>query len=72
MLVLALNACYLSVILIFLVVTARYLVVTGGCFSLLVVTVRYHSVLFVTTLSMNDFIYIFCRSFMYLNRKKAF
>ena len=63
-LVLVLNACYLAVILIFLVVTARYLVVTGGCCSLLVVTVRYRLVLFVPTLSMNGFIYIFCRSFI--------
>ena len=50
MLVLVLNACYLAVILIFLVVTAQYLVVTGGCFSLLMVTVRYRSVLFVPLL----------------------
>ena len=36
-----------------MLVTARYLVVNGGYCSLLVVTARYHSLLLVTTFSMN-------------------
>ena len=41
------------------------LLVTNGYCSLPLGAVR-------STLSMNDFIYIFCRSFIYLNRKKVF
>ena len=37
----------------YLVVTARYLVVTGSYWSLLVVIARYHSLLLVPTFSMN-------------------
>ena len=37
----------------YLVVTARYLVVTGGYFSLLVVTACYRSLMLVPTFSMN-------------------
>ena len=39
-LVLMSNVCYLTVIMIFLVVTAGYLMVTTGYCSLLVVTAR--------------------------------
>ena len=44
---------YLVVTTCYLVFTARYLVVTSGYCSLLVVTARYHSLLFVPTFSMN-------------------
>ena len=37
----------------YLVVTARYQAVTGGCCSLLVVTARYRSLLFVPDFSRN-------------------
>ena len=57
------NVCYLAEILIFLVVTGLYLVVTprycsylavaGGYCLLLVVTARYSSLLLVPTFSMN-------------------
>ena len=56
------NVCYLAEILIFLVVTGRYLVITagdcslpGGYCSLMVVTARYRSLLLVPTFSMNKF-----------------
>ena len=60
-----LNVCYLVIILIFfcgyLVVTARYLLVTGcycslrvGYCLLVVVTARYRSLLLVPTISMNE------------------
>ena len=48
-----LNVYYLAKILIFSVVTARYLVVTGGYHLLLVVTARYRSLLLIPTFSMN-------------------
>ena len=44
---------YLVVTARYLVVTALYLVVTGGYSSWLVVTARYHSLLLVSTFSMN-------------------
>ena len=54
------HVCYLALILIFVVVTwwlllvtARYLVVTGGYCSLLVATVCYRSLLLVLTFSVN-------------------
>ena len=64
-LILVSNICYLAVILVFfggyLVVTAHHLVVTacycslpGGYYSLVVVTARNHSLMFVPTFSMND------------------
>ena len=52
-LVLMSNVCHLAKILIFLVVTACYLVVTGGYCSLLMVTARYGSLLLAPTFSMN-------------------
>ena len=55
-LVLMSNWCYLAVIWIFrgyLVVTARYLVITRGYCSLLVVTARCRSLLLVPTFNMN-------------------
>ena len=64
-LVLISNVCYLAVILIFLVVTDRYLVATavttryvvvaGGYCTLSVVTARYRSLLIVPTFSMYGF-----------------
>ena len=47
------NVCYLAVILIFLLVTARSLMVTTCYLSLLVVTARYRSLLLVPNFSMN-------------------
>ena len=47
------NACYLAVILIFLLVTARSLMVTTCYCSLLVVTAHYRSLLLVPNFSMN-------------------
>ena len=48
------NVCYLAIIFIFLVVTARYCSLPGSYCSLLVVTDRYHSLLLVPTYSMKD------------------
>ena len=48
------NVCYLAIIFIFLVVTARYCSLPGSYCSLLVVTDRYHSLLLVPTFSMKD------------------
>ena len=47
------NVCYLAVILIFLVVTARYPVVLLVTWWLLVVAARYRSLLLVPTFRMN-------------------
>ena len=48
------NVCYLAVILIFFVITTRYLMVTTSYCSLLVVTARQLSLLLVPTSSMNE------------------